>query len=54
MALIVCLLIATSINPADDNSLHRNNDQKPRPVFNRSLHKHVIEQGYCHICEVNV
>ena len=50
-----CLLAATTINPADDNSIRRMNAiNKPLPVFNRSKHKHVIENGYCHICEVEV
>ncbi|CAK8679255.1 unnamed protein product [Clavelina lepadiformis] len=52
---IASYVAATSINPADDNSIRQFiNRSKPIPVFDRSLHKHVIENNYCHICEVAV
>nr|CAB3267896.1 putative palmitoyltransferase ZDHHC1 [Phallusia mammillata] len=49
------LIVATTINPVDDNAEARiNNVNGPMPKFDRSQHRHVIENNYCHICEVPV
>ncbi len=46
---------ATMIDPSDESSLrHRKNSTAPVPTFDRSKHKHVIEEGYCHICQCRV
>ncbi|XP_014778078.1 palmitoyltransferase ZDHHC11 [Octopus bimaculoides] len=45
-------VIATSINPADENVLKRL--QAVPKSFDRNQHKHVIENQHCHICEVDV
>lgn len=50
----VCHLIAASINPIDQNVLQKyNNNLKPQK-FDRSKHKHVIENQFCYICESQV
>nr|XP_026692700.1 zinc finger protein isoform X2 [Ciona intestinalis] len=45
---------STTINPADDNSTKWKATSRPVLKFNRKLHKHVIENNYCHLCETNV
>uniref|UniRef100_H2YXL5 Palmitoyltransferase n=1 Tax=Ciona savignyi TaxID=51511 RepID=H2YXL5_CIOSA len=47
-------VLATTINPADDNSLKWKKSSKPAAKFDRKKHRHVIENSYCHICEANV
>jgi len=52
---LIFLVWATSVNPGDDNSIQRIKDKaKPLPVFDRTVHQHVIENSFCHICEVTV
>ena len=52
---VISLIWATTIDPGDDNSILRNKQvDKQRPIFDRSIHPHVIENSYCHICEVSV
>lgn len=50
-------ITAASIDPIDDNVLltHRQSDSKLKPrQFDRSAHKHVIENQFCYICESQV
>lgn len=52
---IVLLIVATTIDPADDNAKERiRNLNRPMAKFDRSAHQHVIENSYCHICQVPV
>lgn len=48
-------MIAVTINPIDDNVLlkHKSANLKPQK-FDRSIHKHVIENQFCYICESQV
>lgn len=47
-------VIAASVNPIDDNVLSNHKTAlKPRK-FDRSTHKHVIENQFCYICESQV
>ncbi|XP_078067122.1 palmitoyltransferase ZDHHC1 isoform X2 [Mustelus asterias] len=50
---LVVHLTSASIDPADKNvrAKHYNG---PIPVFDRSKHKHVIENHHCYLCEVDV
>ncbi|XP_015922315.1 palmitoyltransferase ZDHHC1 [Parasteatoda tepidariorum] len=50
---IVIHLISVSLNPADIN-VRAKGITGPLPSFDRSKHSHVIENEYCHICEVKV
>lgn len=50
---IVIHLISVSLNPADINVRAKAN-KGPLPKFDRSKHSHVIENDFCHICEVKV
>ncbi|XP_051884634.1 palmitoyltransferase ZDHHC1 [Pristis pectinata] len=50
---VVFHLIAASIDPADDN-VRAKSYKKTRTVFDRSRHKHVIENRHCFLCEVDV
>ncbi|XP_073747222.1 probable palmitoyltransferase ZDHHC11B isoform X7 [Callorhinus ursinus] len=47
-------LIAVSIDPAEANVQFKKNYSKPMPTFDRSKHAHVIQNQYCHLCEVTV
>ncbi|XP_017920973.1 PREDICTED: probable palmitoyltransferase ZDHHC11 [Capra hircus] len=46
-------LIAISIDPAEA-SVRLKNYSQPMPTFDRSKHLHVIQNQYCHLCEVTV
>ncbi|XP_061249924.1 probable palmitoyltransferase ZDHHC11B isoform X1 [Bos javanicus] len=46
-------LIAISIDPAEA-SVRLKNYSQPMPTFDRSKHPHVIQNQYCHLCEVTV
>ena len=48
-------VIATTINPIDEHVLrqHDNHLRQPRK-FDRTHHKHVIENQFCYICESQV
>ncbi|XP_055277741.1 probable palmitoyltransferase ZDHHC11B [Moschus berezovskii] len=46
-------LIAISIDPAEA-SVRLKNYSQPMPTFDRSKHLHVIQNKYCHLCEVTV
>lgn len=50
---IVIHIISVSLNPADVN-VRAKASKGPLPTFDRSKHSHVIENEYCHICEVKV
>lgn len=57
--LTVSMVVATAINPAEVNfrrKLASIGTWGPisRPKFNRSKHKHVIENNYCNLCQVYV
>ncbi|XP_073747218.1 uncharacterized protein [Callorhinus ursinus] len=43
-----------SIDPAEANVQFKKNYSKPMPTFDRSKHAHVIQNQYCHLCEVTV
>ncbi|XP_040118131.1 uncharacterized protein LOC120879239 [Oryx dammah] len=46
-------LAAISIDPAEA-SVRSKNYSQPMPTFDRSKHLHVIQNQYCHLCEVTV
>ncbi|XP_078400300.1 palmitoyltransferase ZDHHC1 isoform X2 [Cetorhinus maximus] len=46
-------LTSASIDPADKN-VRAKHYNRPIPVFDRSKHKHVIENHHCYLCEVDV
>ncbi|XP_048669908.1 palmitoyltransferase ZDHHC11 isoform X2 [Marmota marmota marmota] len=46
-------LIAVTIDPAEVNVRLKSYAQ-PVPTFDRSKHAHVIQNQYCHLCEVTV
>ncbi|XP_062068588.1 palmitoyltransferase ZDHHC11-like [Lepus europaeus] len=50
---LVAHLMAVSIDPAELNVRLRGY-LKPLPVFDRSKHDHVIEDLYCHLCQIKV
>ncbi|XP_022107535.1 uncharacterized protein LOC110988393 [Acanthaster planci] len=45
-------LVCLTINPADPNTLRKH--KKVMPTFDRTQHKHVIENNHCYLCEVDV
>ncbi|XP_067425932.1 palmitoyltransferase ZDHHC11-like [Emydura macquarii macquarii] len=51
---LVAHLVAITIDPADQNVLTKKNYSSPMPVFDRSRHKHVIQNQHCYLCEVDV
>ncbi|XP_047704441.1 palmitoyltransferase ZDHHC11-like isoform X5 [Prionailurus viverrinus] len=46
-------LLAISIDPAETN-VRLKNYSEPVPTFDPSKHTHVIENQYCHLCEITV
>ncbi|XP_075398037.1 palmitoyltransferase ZDHHC11-like [Tenrec ecaudatus] len=46
-------MIAVSTDPAEPN-VRIKNYNRPMPLFDRTKHKHVIQNQYCHLCEVTV
>lgn len=52
---IIVHLVCVSINPADSNVLIKYGKGKMKvPEFDRSQHRHVIENMHCYLCEVDV
>ncbi|XP_074842094.1 palmitoyltransferase ZDHHC11-like isoform X2 [Carettochelys insculpta] len=51
---LVTHLVAITIDPADQNVLAKKSYSSPMPVFDRSKHKHVIQNQHCYLCEVDV
>ncbi|KAL1783213.1 putative palmitoyltransferase ZDHHC11 [Sigmodon hispidus] len=51
---LIVHLIATTIDPADTNVRLKKDYSEPVPTFDRSKHAHVIQNQYCHLCEVTV
>uniref|UniRef100_K7F8A8 Palmitoyltransferase n=1 Tax=Pelodiscus sinensis TaxID=13735 RepID=K7F8A8_PELSI len=51
---LVAYIVAITIDPADQNVLAKKNYCSPMPVFDRSKHKHVIQNQHCYLCEVDV
>lgn len=49
---VLSTVVATAIDPAEPGVRKRYSSK--RPAFNRSTHKHVIENQRCHICEAMV
>jgi hypothetical protein len=49
-------LLSMSIDPADQNVIEKYKQTKNRigNSFDRTKHRHVIENQFCYICEVNV
>ncbi|ERE82605.1 putative palmitoyltransferase ZDHHC11-like protein [Cricetulus griseus] len=51
---LIVHLITTTIDPADTNVRLKKDYSEPVPIFDRSKHAHVIQNQYCHLCEVTV
>ncbi|XP_069898247.1 palmitoyltransferase ZDHHC11-like isoform X2 [Dipodomys merriami] len=51
---LVVHLITITIDPADSNVRLKKSYSQPVPTFDRSKHAHVIQNQYCHLCEVAV
>ena len=56
---LVSIFVATFIDPAEPSFKRRMAAKSyggiiSRPRFNRKKHKHVIEDNYCNLCQVNV
>lgn len=51
--LVTVYLVCVSIDPAED-SVRNKVYSKLLPTFDRSKQDHVIEDMYCHLCEVPV
>ena len=52
---IIANIVTTSINPAEPAVLRKlQSGRRLRPIFDRSVHKHVIEDRHCHLCEIDV
>ena len=49
---VLSTVVATAIDPAEPGVRKRYSSK--RPAFDRSTHKHVIENQRCHICEAMV
>ncbi|XP_046527177.1 palmitoyltransferase ZDHHC11-like [Equus quagga] len=47
-------LIAMSLDPAEDSVRLKKSYTEPLPTFDRSKHAHVIQNQYCHLCQVPV
>ncbi|XP_074056290.1 palmitoyltransferase ZDHHC11-like isoform X2 [Macrotis lagotis] len=47
-------IIAVTIDPADPNVRHKSSYGTLMPTLDRTKHKHVIQNQYCHLCEVTV
>ena len=45
--------LSVFVDPADPN-LRRKDSKRPVPKFNRSEHAHVIENGHCHLCDIDI
>ena len=50
----VCTVVTSAIDPSEAGVRDKHALHTARTPFNRSVHKHVIEDEYCHICEVMV
>uniref|UniRef100_A0A8C8ZNA8 Uncharacterized protein n=1 Tax=Prolemur simus TaxID=1328070 RepID=A0A8C8ZNA8_PROSS len=51
---LVVHVITVTIDPAEANVRLKKNYLDVLPSFDRSKHQHVIEDQYCHLCEVTV
>lgn len=51
LAHLVCHVVGCTIDPADPSVLKKKYPKRP---FDRSQHKHVIENCHCYICQVDV
>lgn len=53
---LVFHLLASTVNPIDNNVLekHRNVERTMTKQFDRTKHRHVIENQFCYICETQV
>ncbi|XP_033968788.1 LOW QUALITY PROTEIN: palmitoyltransferase ZDHHC1 [Trematomus bernacchii] len=51
---LVLHLSAVSIDPADLSVRTRSSRAPPPPSFDRSKHRHVIENSHCYLCQVDV
>lgn len=48
-------IVTTAIDPAEPAVKRKlRSGRRLRPMFNRSVHKHVIEDRYCNLCQVDV
>ena len=53
LAHFLCHGVSMMLDPADPH-LRAKTSSGPVPEFNRSKHAHVIENGRCHLCEINI
>uniref|UniRef100_A0A8C5NXI7 Palmitoyltransferase n=1 Tax=Jaculus jaculus TaxID=51337 RepID=A0A8C5NXI7_JACJA len=51
---VIVHLVATSTDPAEDMVRLTKNYSEPVPIFDRTKHTHVIQNEYCHLCELMV
>ena len=54
VSVIVSDLVAISINSGDTNVTGNTTKNRVRPIFDRTRHKHVIENLYCNLCQSEV
>ncbi|XP_074135292.1 palmitoyltransferase ZDHHC11-like isoform X1 [Sminthopsis crassicaudata] len=47
-------ITAITVDPADSNVRHKENYGGIMPILDRAKHKHVIQNQFCHLCEVTV
>ena len=50
----VCTIVTSTIDPAERGVREKSSGKHDRSTFDRSVHKHVIEDQFCHICDVMV
>ena len=52
---IIFQVIVVSVDPADENVAFKFKSKSAKPsVFDKNLHRNVIENFWCNICEVEV
>ncbi|XP_031801941.1 probable palmitoyltransferase ZDHHC11B isoform X2 [Sarcophilus harrisii] len=51
---LIVHITAVTIDPADSNVRHKENYGGIMPILDRAKHKHVIQNQFCHLCEVTV
>ncbi len=53
--LVVAVVMTTSIDPSEEQVRRKvRRGRRLRPVFDRSVHEHVIENRHCNLCQVDV
>ncbi|XP_069073513.1 palmitoyltransferase ZDHHC11-like [Pleurodeles waltl] len=51
---LVTHLVAITVDPADPSVLAKKSYSRPMPAFDRTKHKHVIQNLHCYLCEADV